>query len=299
MIIEEQLKMQKDFSDVEKIIANYILERGEQIKHDSARYIAGQVYTAPSSVTRLCQRLGFEGYPAFREAYLKEIAYLCSHFQRIDANHPFERKDGPIRVANKISALYGEIIDDTLSLITVEQMQTVVKIFETCRIIHVVSLGAHGHLAYPFREKMMKIGIQVDINQFSDIAYYQANVAKKDEVFLFISYSGELENVIKVADKAKQRGIPTICFTSFGHNCLSEVCDITFYVSTREKLITNVGTYGVYVSVLYLFDVLYSCLFNRNHQKNLSKKIEISTEYEQRRSSRNPILMEWKEKNFE
>ncbi len=69
-------------------------------------------------------------------------------------------------------------------------------------------------------------------------------------------------------------------------------CDIVFYVSTREKLITNLGTYGVYVSVLYLFDILYSCWFNRNHEKNLAKKTRISAEYEKKRHSQNPILME-------
>ena len=292
MSIEERLKMQEGFSDVEKAIANYILERGEKLKNESARYVAKQVYASPSSVTRLCQSLGFEGYPDFREAYLEEEADLCSHFQKIDANRPFERKDSPLRVANKLSALYGEIVDDTLSLITAEQMQAVMEIFEACSRIHVVSLGSHAYLAYPFREKMMKIGMQVDINQQSDIGYYQAEIAGKDEIFLFISYSGELENLIKVAEKAKSKGIPTICFTSYGHNQLASVCDIVFYVSTREKLITNLGTYGVYVSVLYLFDILYSCWFNRNHEKNLAKKTRISTEYEKKRHSKNPILME-------
>ncbi len=292
MIIEERLKLQEEFSDVEKAIANYILERGEKLKNESARYVAKQVYTSPSSVTRLCQRLGFDGYPDFREAYLEEVAYLCSHFQRIDANRPFERKDSPLRVANKISALYDEIVDDTLSLITVDQMQAVMKVFEVCKCVHVMSLGSHAYLAYPFREKMMKIGMQVDINQHADIGYYQAGIAGKDEVFLFISYSGELDSMIRVAEKAKSGGIPTICFTSYGQNQLASVCDIVFYVSTRERLITNIGTYGVYVSVLYLFDILYSCWFNRNHEKNLAKKTEIDAEYQKKRHSQNPILME-------
>ena len=66
MIIEERLKLQEGFSDVEKAIADYILERGEELKNESARYVAGRVYASPSSVTRLCQRLGFDGYPDFR-----------------------------------------------------------------------------------------------------------------------------------------------------------------------------------------------------------------------------------------
>ncbi len=54
MIIEERLKLQEGFSDVEKAIADYILERGEELKNESARYVAGRVYASPSSVTRLC-----------------------------------------------------------------------------------------------------------------------------------------------------------------------------------------------------------------------------------------------------
>lgn len=292
MIIEERLKLQEGFSDVEKAIADYILERGEELKNESARYVAGRVYASPSSVTRLCQRLGFDGYPDFRQAYLEEAAYLRSHFQRIDPNRPFERKDSPLRVASKLSALYGEIVDDTLSLITAQQLQAVMELFETCRRVHVMSLGSHAYLAYPFREKMMKIGMEVDIMKQSDIGYYQAGIAGRDEIFLFLSYSGELESLLRIAAKAKSRMVPAICFTSYGHNQLESLCDLVFYVSTRERLITNLGTYGVYVSVLYLFDVLYSCWFNRNHEKNLRKKTEISAEYQKKRCSENPILME-------
>lgn len=90
---------------------------------------------------------------------MKELAYLRSHFQTVDANYPFESKDSPLRVANKLSALYKEIIDDTLTLITAEQLYQVLQVLKRCRTIHVMSAGAHAHLAYPFQEKMIKIGM--------------------------------------------------------------------------------------------------------------------------------------------
>lgn len=292
MIIEERLKQQEHFSEVEKVIADYLLEQKEKLRDQSARHIAGQTYTSPASIVRLCKRLGYKGYPDFKEDYLKEIAYLRSHFQTLDANYPFESKDSPLRVANKLSALYKEFLDDTLELITAQQLHNALNVLKRCRVIHVISVGAHAHLAYPFQEKMMKIGMQVDISQSMDIGYYQASIAPQDECFLFLSYSGEIDGILRIAQKAKSRRLPTICFTSYGSNRLSCLCDHTFYVSTRETLIANIGTYGIYLSVLYLFDVLYSACFNLNYEGNLADKINISREYQLKRHSENPILME-------
>lgn len=292
MMIEDKLKARNGFSDVEKIVADYILDKREAIREESARHIAAQTYTSAASVTRLCQRLGYEGYHDFREAYLNELAYLSSHFQNLDPNYPFEEKDSPMRVAGKIGTLYKETIDDALSLITAEQLHDVCGVISRSRVIHVFSAGSHVHLAQPFKEKMLKLGKQVDIIRQHDLAYFQMDCAGKDECFLFISYSGEIENLIRIAAKGRQRGIPMICFTSYGNNRLSKLCSYSLYVSTREKLITNLGNYGVHLSVLYLFDVLYSVYFNQNYQKNLEQKVRVAGDFEKIRDSDNPILKE-------
>ncbi len=83
--------------------------------------------------------------------------------------------------------------------------------------------------------------------------------------------------------------------TSYGSNTLSSMCTCCLYVSTREKLISNLGSFGINVSVMYLLDVIYAGYFNRDYDRHLADKIRYSRESEDvgkrdGRHSDNPIL---------
>lgn len=71
------------------------MANNELFDDKSARFIAKQLNTAPSSLTRFVQKLGFAGFPDFKSAYLKELAYLNSHFSEINPNYPFDCKPRP------------------------------------------------------------------------------------------------------------------------------------------------------------------------------------------------------------
>lgn len=291
-MITDKLKAKVGFSEVEKNIADYLLEKGREMKSESARQIAGKVFTSPASITRLCQKLGYSGFSIFKEDYLKEIDYLESHFHDIDPNFPFAESDSQMRVSHKIAELYKETIADVSSLLTMEELRKFMAVIKKAKTIYIVSFANHRYLAYPFQEKMATIGKKVNIISQIDMAFYQASLAEKEDCFLFISYSGEHEHTLRTAVECKNRGIHTVCLTSYGNNSLSRICDHSLYVSTREKLITNVGNYGIYLSVLYLLDTIYSIYFNMNYQPNLDNKIAISKHCQRSRWSGNPILKE-------
>ena len=78
-MIVEQLREQAGFSPIERSIADHFLSAGEALREQSARSIAARLYTAPSTVSRLCKRLGYSGYNEFRDASLDELRYLSSY----------------------------------------------------------------------------------------------------------------------------------------------------------------------------------------------------------------------------
>jgi len=109
------LKEKQDFSYTEAIIADGILKKGMDFEKSSARKIAKEIHVAPSTLVRFCQKLGFQGFNDFKEAYLKELNYTHSHFIHIDANYPFAPQDKNVVIAHKIGQLYHECIDDVLT----------------------------------------------------------------------------------------------------------------------------------------------------------------------------------------
>ena len=295
MLVKEKLQEREHFSDIDIRIADYVLERQESLKEDSVRQIAKKLYVAPSSVIRFCQKLGYEGFNELREEYLKELLYLSSHFQSLDPNFPFDRQDKDLTVANKMGALYEEILRDCQSLLDSDVLGRVIAMVREAPSIYICASAAQLGVAEVFRNKMMKIGRLIHICAQADEGFYHASYCEKGSLFFLISYSGETRRVLKVARKVKERGLKSVAVTSYGSNTLSSMCTCCLYVSTREKLISNLGSFGINVSVMYLLDVIYAGYFNRDYDRHLADKIRYSRESEDvgkrdGRHSDNPIL---------
>lgn len=289
MLVKEKLQNREYFSDIDCRIADYILDMQEKLRDISVRKMAKELYVAPSTVIRFCQKVGYEGFNDLREDYLKEVEYLSSHFKSLDPNFPFDKKDKEITVANKIEILYEEILRDCKSLLEPEILRKTIDMIDKAEEIYVCTLGAQSGLVELFQEKMAKVGKMVHICTRIGEGYYQACYCREKTAFIIISYTGETHIGLKIGKKARERKIPAIAITSYGNNSLSEMCDVCLYVSTREKLIKNLGAFGFNVSVMYLLDVLYAGYFNRDYEKHYREKVKVSRECEDRHSD-NPIL---------
>ena len=109
--------MRTSSEGAERAIADYLIVHRSRLGSLDARGIAADVHVARSTVVRLCQRLGFDGYASFRSAVQAEFSYRISHFEEIDLNYSFDFGDQRLVIAHKIGSLYREIFDDTLGII--------------------------------------------------------------------------------------------------------------------------------------------------------------------------------------
>ncbi|MBP3870982.1 MAG: MurR/RpiR family transcriptional regulator [Faecalicoccus sp.] len=298
MLIDEMLKDQDDFSDSEKAIANYLIQAKESIKKEGARQIATKAYVAPSSIVRFCQKLGFEGLNDFKEQYLEELNYTSHYFQKVDPNAPFDKEGRNLEVAGKLATLYIETIQDTLSLLNEDVLTKMTELLNK-ETIYIVTLSAQIGIARAFKEKMMKIGRRVIIlYEAHETLYEMENCDPEHSAVLILSYTGESSRCISCASIVLERGVSCAAVTSYGINRLSSMVPCTIHVSSREKLVSNLGNYSFALSVLYVLDVIYSNIFKLDFEANQEKKIASSLRereplFEQKgRKSDNPLLNE-------
>lgn len=290
MLIIEKLKLKEKMSDNEESIADFILGLGEELKKYSTRNIADATYTSPATIVRLCKKLGFAGFDDFKKQFLKEIDYLNRQYGKIDANFPFQKDDTMMNVAYKISQLYEDTIKDSISLLHHDSLQKALNLLKYSESIHIYSFGTTLNLAESFKEKMLKIGKNVIISNNINYQLYEANCISKGDIAILISYSGETEKIICVAETCKKRGIPIIVISSFGGNTLSKMASCNLTMSTKESMFYNIGDFSTHLAIHFILDVLYSTYFLLNYEKNFEAKLKETTELESRRSSTNPII---------
>ena len=272
MLIQEILKDQNDFSQSEKQIADYFLREKDRIRKQGIRTISKNCYAAASSVVRFCQKIGFAGLDEFKEEYLQELDYYAKHFQDIDPNRPFEKDDDELAAAGKIAALYHETVQDTLSLLDADTLKKAATILDK-ETVYILTLSSTVGICKSFREKMMKIGRRVIIlEDRRGMEYEIINADKKNSVFLFLSYTGESEQIVAYASEAVKAGMSCAAVTSYGINRLSEIIPCSIRVSSKEKLVSSLGSFSFSISTLYILDVLYAELFRLDYDRNRQRK---------------------------
>lgn len=291
MLLQEQMK-KYHFSNNETIIIDYILNKKELIKDYSIQMIADETYTSPSTLIRISKKLGFSGWNEFKQSYLEEVEYLNRHFKEIDANIPFTKDDNIINIANKITNLHQESINDTLSLIHHDTLQKATMILNKAKNIHVFAISNLNYAGEEFVFKLNRIHKNASINSTQDNMFQNALMATSDECAICISYSGETPTLLKTVNYLKKNNVPIIAITSLGNNSLAKEADVTLNITTREKSFTKISNYSSLASINLLLDILYSCLFSLNYQTNLDYKINIAKQIETNRIIDNEIISE-------
>lgn len=290
MLIKDQLREKKNMSNNEKIVANYLLKTDENIEKDTVRTVAEKTYTSPSTIIRLCHKLGFTGFSDFKNKFLNEVKYFNLQFQNVDVNFPFRREDTAREVMSKITDLYIETIKDTEKVVDMRTLLRCRKICSESEEIHIFSYGTYLNQAYSFKEKMMKIGKKVMISSNLNYQLYEAEIMQAGDIAIIISYSGETNNSLLIAKQCRKNNIPTIAITSIGENDLTKICDETLYISTKESLYKNIGDYSIHLSVSYVLDVLYSLIFQNDFEHFYETKMNLAMSLEKDRRSSNSII---------
>lgn len=291
MLIRERLE-EGDFSNSEQAIVDFILDRKQDIKDMTTKEIAQGAFASPSTLVRIARKMGFGGWNELKEAFLKEEEYLQSHFQEIDANLPFERGDPIMAIAGKIAALRKEAIDDTRSLLTHDELQKATLYMRKASSVGVYAVSNNLILAREFQHNMTRIGKKVELCQLQGETVYKAYMAERTSCALIISYSGETPVLVRGAEILKKHKIPVILITNIGESSLSKMADCVLRICTRERQYSKIATFTTDSSIAYLLDVLYSCMFALDYEKNLQMKIDAGRVIELGRESTVEIIRE-------
>lgn len=284
MSIMTQLEFELEFSDSEKEIARYILNHGDDVLSMSVKQLAKHTYTSPATIVRLCKKIGLEGYNDFKIKYSAELQYDLQHTDRIDVNFPFEKDDSYPVICHKLASLSQEVIADTIKLIDFQQLNHIVNLLYEYENIDIYGSGNSLLAAMSFQHKMMRIARNVNLRVLHGEQVFMTYNSHKKRIAMIISYSGETNELIQFAMTLKEKKTPIIVLTSVGDNRLSHLADYVLNIGSREKIFTKIAPFSSQISMEYLLNVIFSCLFQKDYEQNIANKVS----YDKKNDSRHP-----------
>lgn len=283
MLIRERMQA-THFSSAEQQLVDDILQHNQVLQELTVQQIAKRNFVHPSTLIRVAKKLGFSGWVELKEAFAKEEQYLTGHFQEIDANLPFAPTDGITTIAQKLTRLEQSTLEDTLSLVHHDELNTAKQLLLAADQIKVFGSNANRLISQDFLLKMNRIGKMTSQATPGEAAYESLNMPPKSCAIL-ISYTGENQELRQIAKLLQQEQIPFIAITSIGDNEIARRATCRLNMTTRERLYSKIGNFSINTSVTYLLNLLYCCVFSEHYQANLAHLIKTGALIDKRPST--------------
>lgn len=281
------------YQDTRRNIAEFVLNERDKVLKMSLQEIADCTYTSKATLVRFAKTLGYSGWREFMREFMEESVYQETHYTSINPNFPFEEGDSVKQIIHNVSSLHMESILDTMDTLDSSEVEKAVDRMISARRIVLFGLDPNSFFADIFKWKMLSIGQVVTVAKTGE-AGMLAHAMTDEDCGIIISYSGNnpQKEPLMHLDLLKQNNVKLIGITGGGNNYIRERVDCVLSISSRERLYTKISNFSTEESILIILNVLFSCYFARNYEKNLRYKTENSRTLE---ISREASLKEMKE----
>ena len=217
MFLEERAqKYEYKLNDTDDQIIEYILNNKKLVTTLSIQSLAASLYTVPNTITRLCKKLGYDGYSQLKNSLKEEL-------------HT-ELKEQDI-VENSLHTT----IQKTFDLIDVDKIQFVTKILREAKKILFFGVGDSVLFCEMMVKNLKVAGKQTEFSIHPHEIRHGINQLKKGDVLFLISLSGETPQVLEMAELGKRKSIHIISLTHFYRNSLQKLADTNLYCYAPKK----------------------------------------------------------------
>jgi RpiR family carbohydrate utilization transcriptional regulator len=252
-------------SGKEQQIADYIMENAGAIIHLSITELADLCQCADATVFRLCRRLGFRGYQAFKIALASEVTNPKQNiYQEINLDD-----DDLGSIADKIFTANIETLRDTQQIINKDALMKIVSCLESARRIEFYGSGGSAAIAQDAYHKFMRTGIPCIHHADAHYQVMSASLLSEGDVVVGISHSGSNKDILEALRVAKEAGAKTIGITSYGKSPLVRLADMCLYTTSRETVFRTEAL-SSRLAQLSLIDLLYVAVSLRRQDDTIA-----------------------------
>ena len=270
MNILTKLRQLNDLTNNQKALVDYILEKPQDFLVLKPKEIAKAAYVSVSTIYRLLDRIDLNGV---NELKIEIASCLEDRSTVVDNDYPILPTDSNYEVAKNLRQLYNQTIEDSFLLNDFEILEKVVDLLIEAQHIDVYSSSANLYFAKNFKFQMEEIGVYINVPSEDYMQRLLATNSDNGHVAIVVSYGGRGSTTRDVVSILKENNIKIILVSSYLQNPLEKEATYTIYMSSLENHYNKISSFSTRLTLLYIFDVIYSIYFKRNYDKNLDYKL--------------------------
>lgn len=199
-------------TDLEDELVAYIAKNKASVSKMKIIELASLFFTVPNTITRLCHKLGYSGYSELKNELKRESE------QPSDSS--FKQK---------------ELLLKNFELIDFEREKRVVQLFKAAKRINFFAIGQTAYAAKIVVDNFYAIDDKAFFYTYANELRHKIQHAT-EEVFFFISLSGEKEQILELAKLAHEHQHKVVSLTGLSSNSLARLADISLFCYSPEVI---------------------------------------------------------------
>lgn len=246
----------------ERKVAEYILEHPKEVVKLSVQKLAEYSGVSEATIIRLSKTMSMKG---FQELKLRIAGDLSSNiptgtYEEIRMGASVETIIQAVSNNNKQS------IQDTVSVLSAEEVERAAEALSQARKIDVYGMGASAVIAQDITQKLSRINWWCQAYSDFHAQLTSAVTLTERDVAFGISYSGQTNEIIESLTEAKKQGATIITLTKFGSSPVADLGDIRLFTSSVEQSIRS-GAMASRIAQLNVVDILFITIASRQQDK--------------------------------
>lgn len=258
-------------SEVEKKIADYILEHPQKTVNMTMRVLAKEVGVSEGSIANFSTKLGYSGYT--------QLKIGIAQSQNGHNNLIFNNVDDGDTVKDTVKKMMDNALSSfqsTYDINRTEDLQEAAALLLGAKKrIEIYGVASSSMVAQDAYYRFLRVGLPTVAVTDAIICQVSASMLDSDCLALAISYTGRTDDVLKAMRIAKTQGAKTMCITSYAQSPLAKLCDISLIVASRESEIDNLATVSRLTQLL-LLDSICSYIDYQRKDFTLAKRLQIN-----------------------
>ncbi|OUN20070.1 MurR/RpiR family transcriptional regulator [Pseudoflavonifractor sp. An85] len=255
-------------SETERAVADYLLAHPQEAMELSIHEMAERSFSSPSTIVRMCRRIGFDGFKEFRRCVTYEMAVRKQSQE--EEQKEISREDSLDEIIEKITYKNIMSLEDTKNLLDGETLAKCVDLISQCRAVLLFGIGASLCAARDAYLKFLRLNKPCIVNDDWHSQYLQAKNASPDDLGIVISYSGETVEMVECMKAMKENGTPIIAITRCVNSPVSQLADYKLYTAANESVFRS-GAMSSRISQLNIIDILYTAFANEEYDYMLER----------------------------
>jgi len=239
----------RSLTKTEKKIADAILLNPDLAVQAPLAEIAAHLEVGEATFVRFCRTLGFKGFSDFKLELSIELATK----------------------AHKLKSAINNVMDETINLLDFEQLEEAVKAIQQANRVFLFGVGTSGITAEDAKNKLMRIGVQVDATGNNHFMYMQASLLTKKDVAIGLSHSGYSQETTHTMKIAKENGAKTIAITHSLRSPITEYADLVLVNGNKQGKLQG-DSIGTKIAQLFVLDLIYALLVQASQESAVKIK---------------------------